>query len=99
MSIPPPAGAGPEPHAFVVGRVPLFAAAWATSVVTWSAVLIAAGVALAPLVGARAAEAAVLVAIWMGARRTRTEHAASLVVAGGCVLLGWVELALFVWTT
>src|SRR6185369_8455291 len=27
------------------------------------------------------------------------ERAAFVVVAGGCILLGWTELALFVWTT
>lgn len=103
MSVRTPAAAdqpaGPEPPAFVVARLPLFAAAWLMSIVTWSAVLAEADVALVSLLVARAAEVAVLIAIWIAARRTRTEHAALLIVAGGCVLLGWIELALFVWTT
>src|SRR4029079_18388531 len=91
--------AGPELHGFVIGRLRLFAAAWVMSVVTWSGVLAAGGVALVPLLVARVAEVAVLIAMRIAARGTRTERAALLAVAGGCVLLGWIELALFVRTT
>jgi PAS domain S-box-containing protein len=99
---PTPAAGGPpahpEPSDFVVGRLPLFATAWVLSIVTWSAVLAESGVALAALVVARAAEVVVLIATWIGARRTRTERTALLVVVGGCVVLGWIELTLFVQT-
>ncbi len=88
-----------EAHAFLIGRMPLFAATWAVSAVTWTIVLVAGGVAVAPLTIARVAELAVLTAMWIGANRAGTERAAVRVLAVACALLGWIELALFVGTT
>jgi PAS domain S-box-containing protein len=88
-----------EAHAFVARRVPLFAAAWMISAVTWSIVLLAGGVAGAPLAVARVAELALLAGMWMGVERADTERAAIRAVASGCVLLGWIEVGLFVGTT
>lgn len=86
----------PEPQAFVVGRMPLFAAAWMLAAVAWSAVLaLDGGVRLPPLILALAAQGAVLAAMWRGVRHARSATAARRVAAGACVLLGWIVLALF----
>ena len=71
-----------DPHAFVAGRMPLFAAVWLTSALTWSIVLAVGGVALAPIAVARAAEVAVLVAMAVGVRAAQGERLALRVAAG-----------------
>jgi hypothetical protein len=76
-----------EPYGLVAGRMPLFAAAWVISAVTWSVVLAVGGVPLGPIAVARAAELAVLLAMWIAAGAARTESAALRIVAGGCALL------------
>ena len=87
-----------DPRAFVARRMPVFAAAWLASALTWSVVLLVGGVAIAPIDVARAAELIVLLAMWVATGNARGERAALRVAAGGCAVLGWIELALFVWT-
>jgi len=86
----------PEAQAFVVGRMPLFAAAWMTAAVAWSVVLsLDSGTRLPPLLVAVAAQGIVLAIMWRGVRHARSATAARRVAAGACMVLGWIVLALF----
>jgi PAS domain S-box-containing protein len=87
-----------DPSEFVAGRMALFAATWAISTITWSVVLAVGGTPLVPLAIARAAELTALGLMVLGALRARSEAAAVSIAAAGCVMLGWIELAAFVWT-
>lgn len=88
-----------DPHAFVVGRVPFFAAAWLASTLLWSCVLVASGdagggaLALAAL-----AEIAVLAIMRAALRGARTAEAALRIATGCSVVLGWIGLVFLLWT-
>ena len=94
-----PALADVDPRALLVGRMPLFASAWLVSAAAWSvALVIDGGVAVRAVAVAFVAEVGVLVAMWAAMRRTPTADGALRVAVGGCVVLGWSVLALFVST-
>lgn len=83
-----------DSHAFVVGRMPFFAATWLASTVLWSGVIAASGDAgLGALALAALSEIAVLVTMHVALRGARTAEAALRATAGCCVLLGWIEIA------
>ena len=88
-----------DDDAFVAARVPLFAAAWMASAVAWSVVLVLdSGVGVPAVLAALAAQAVVLVAMGVGVRRAQSPQAAHYVAVIGCVVLGWIVLALFAGT-
>ncbi len=88
-----------DPHAFVVGRMPFFAATWLASTLLWTCVIAASGDAgVGALAFAVVAEVAVLAAMHVALRGARTGEAALRIAAGCCVVLGWVGIVFLLWT-
>lgn len=86
------------PHAFVVGRMPFFAATWLASTALWSVVIAASGDAgWGALVLAAAAEVLVLAAMHTALGRARTAETALRSAAGCAVVLGWIVLVFLLW--
>src|SRR5262245_60882886 len=87
-----------EPHAVVLGRMPIVAACSLGSTLVCSVVLVSGGAARARIVLAAAAEMAVLASMPATLRSARRASATLRIAAGCCVLLGWIAVALLFWT-